>query len=224
MAEVLPLSPQEYRNILDSEIAKRKERLSHRYPHLYLNNNYSHEKTRNNKQSVVVTDECESGRITGTGTCNIASNEATKTDERKHVGESSSRSDSSERESLQINDTSQNHEWIGEIPDQICGGCGNLCSAKNGGSSDSINRPKSSGENERSLEENIGEFNSKIGGIFERFKGNADDVIRTTAAENSRTLAKIRNICRGITKVAVALYHKLKGIPHRSKGGDGYDR
>ena len=40
----------------------------------------------------------------------------------------------------------------------------------------------------------------------------------------ARTLAKIRILCNAVTKVAVALYHKLKGIPHRSKGGDGYDR
>ena len=135
--EVLPLSPQEYRNILNSEIAKRKERLSHRYPHLYLNNNH-YEKTRNNKQSVGIADDCESERTTGTRTRDIASNGATRTNERSIIGGGSSRSDSSKRESLQSNDTSQNHEWIGEIPDQICGGCGNLRSAKNGGSSDGV--------------------------------------------------------------------------------------
>ena len=245
--EVLPLSPQEYRNILNSEIAKRKERLSHRYPHLYLNNNH-YEKTRNNKQSVVVTDECESGRTAGTGTRDIACDGAIKADERSIIGGGSSRSDCSEQESLQINDTSQNHEWIGEIPDQICGGCGNLRPAKNEGSSDrvlgtefksrvreifararnarnrDINRSESSGEDGRSFEENIGEFNSKIGGIFERYKGNAEDVVRTTATANSRTLAKIRILCNAVTKVAVALYHKLKGIPNRSQGGRDYDR
>ena len=245
--EVLPLSPQEYRNILDSEIAKRKERLSHRYPHLYLNNN-SHEKARNNKQSVVVIDEFKDSRTTGTRTRDIACDGAIKADERSIIGGGSSRSDSSEQESLQINDTSQNHEWIGEIPDQICGGCGNLRPAKNEGSSDrvlgtefksrvreifararnarnrDINRSESSGEDGRSFEENIGEFNSKIGGIFERYKGNAEDVVRTTATANSRTLAKIRILCNAVTKVAVALYHKLKGIPNRSQGGRDYDR
>lgn len=245
--EVLPLSPQEYRNILDAEVTKRKERLAHRYPTLYLNNN-SYEKTRNNKQSVVVIDEFKDSRTTGTRTRDIACDGAIKADERSIIGGGSSRSDSSEQESLQINDTSQNHEWIGEIPDQICGGCGNLRPAKNEGSSDrvlgtefksrvreifararnarnrDINRSESSGEDGRSFEENIGEFNSKIGGIFERYKENAEDVVRTTATANSRTLAKIRILCNAVTKVAVALYHKLKGIPNRSQGGRDYDR
>lgn len=222
--EVLPLSPQEYRNILDSEIAKRKERLSHRYPTLYLNNNYSYEKTRNNKQSVVVIDEFKDSRTAGTRTRDIASNGATKTNERRIIGGGSVRSNSCERKPLQANDSPKNFEWIGKIPDQICGGCGNLRSAKNGRSSDSINRPKSSGENERSLEENIGEFDKEIGCIFERFKVSADDVVGRTATANSRTLAKIRILCNAVTKVAVALYHKLKGIPNRSQGGRDYDR
>lgn len=85
-------------------------------------------------------------------------------------------------------------------------------------------RTESSGEDGRSFEENIGEFDKEIGGIFEGFKGNADDVIRTTATTNPGTFAKIRNICRGITKVAVALYNTLKVNRSRSKGGRDYDR
>ena len=245
--EVLPLSPQEYRNILDSEIAKRKERLSHRYPHLYLNNN-SHEKARNNKQSVVVIDEFKDSRTAGTRTRDIASNGATKTNERRIIGGGSVRSNSCERKPLQANDSPKNFEWIGKIPDQICGGCGNLCSPKNEGSSNGvpgaefktrireifararnarnrdINRSESSSKTRFPLDQDFNEFNSKIGGIFERYKGNAEDVVRTTATANSRTLAKIRILCNAVTKVAVALYHKLKGIPNRSQGGRDYDR
>lgn len=245
--EVLPLSTQEYRNILDTEIAKRKERLSHRYPLLYLNNN-SHEKARNNKQSVVVIDEFKDSRTTGTRTRDIACDEAIKADERSIIGGGSSRSNGCERESLQINDTSQNHEWISEITDQICGGCGNLRSAKNEGSSDrvlgtefksrvreifarardardrNINRSEDPSKTRFSFEENIGEFDKEIGCIFKRFKRNADDVIRRTATANPGTLSRIQKLCGEIAKVAVALYNTLKVNRSRSKGGRDYDR
>ena len=245
--EVLPLSPQEYRNILDAEVTKRKERLAHRYPTLYLNNNH-YEKARNNKQSVVVIDEFKDSRTTGTRTRDIACDEAIKADERSIIGGGSSRSNGCERESLQINDTSQNHEWISEITDQICGGCGNLRSAKNEGSSDrvlgaefksrvreifarardardrNINRSEDPSKTRFSFEENIGEFDKEIGCIFKRFKRNADDVIRRTATANSGTLSRIRKLCDGITKVAIALYNRLKSNRHRDKGGVGYDR
>ncbi len=248
LAEVLPLSTQEYRNILDVEVAKRKERLAHRYPHLYLNNNYSHEKTRNNKQSVVVIDEFKDSRTTGTRTRDIACDGAIKADERRIIEGGSSRSNSCERESLQANDCAKNFEWISEIPDQICSGGGNLCSPKNEGSSDrvlgtefksrvreifarardardrNINRSEDPSKTRFSFEENIGEFDKEIGCIFERFKGNADDVIRTTATANSGTLSRIRKLCDGITKVAIALYNRLKSNRNRDKGGVGYDR
>lgn len=92
------------------------------------------------------------------------------------------------------------------------------------GQSRENDRRESSGEDGLSLEENIGEFDKEIGCIFERFERNAEKVVRTTAAANSRAFAKIRILCNAVTKVAVALYHKLKGIPRRSKGGDGYGR
>ncbi len=234
--EVLPLSPQEYRNILDSEIAKRKERLSHRYPTLYLNNN-SYEKTRNNKQSVVVTDECESGRTAGTGTRDIACDGAIKADERSIIGGGSSRSDSSEQESLQINDTSQNHEWIGEIPDQICGGCGNLRPAKNEGSSDrvlgtefksrvreifararnarnrDINRSESSSKTGFPLDQDFNVFGEEIGKILSR-----------AGRRNRKAFSRIRRISHALTQTAIALFQRAKIALKRTKGGDGYGR
>ena len=236
LAEVLPLSAQEYRNILDSEIGKRKERLAHRYPHLYLNNNH-YEKTRNNKQSVVVTDECESGRTAGTGTRDIACDGAIKADERSIIGGGSSRSDCSEQESLQINDTSQNHEWIGEIPDQICGGCGNLRPAKNEGSSDrvlgtefksrvreifararnarnrDINRSESSSKTGFPLDQDFNVFGEEIGKILSR-----------AGRRNRKAFSRIRRISHALTQTAIALFQRAKIALKRTKGGDGYDR
>ena len=235
--EVLPLSPQEYRNILDSEIAKRKERLEHRYPTLYLNNNYSYEKTRNNKQSVVVIDEFKDSRTAGTRTRDIASNGATKTNERRIIGGGSVRSNSCEQESLQINDTSQNHEWIGEIPDQICGGCGNLRPAKNEGSSDrvlgtefktrireifararnarnrDINRSESSSKTGFPLDQDFNVFGEEIGKILSR-----------AGRRNRKAFSRIRRISHALTQTAIALFQRAKIALKRTKGGDGYGR
>ena len=98
--EVLPLSTEEYRTILDCEIAKRKERLLRRYPILY-NNNYDYEKNRNNKQSVVVINAGKGPRITGAGTRHVAGNIPIEGGERRDSRSGSTGNDRNGRPVLQ---------------------------------------------------------------------------------------------------------------------------
>jgi len=100
LSEVLPLSTERYRAILDAEIVKRKERLLHRYPILYNNYNYEKE-NRNNKQSIININDRKDTRTARTGTRHVASHIPVEGGERRDSRGGSTGNDRNGRPVLQ---------------------------------------------------------------------------------------------------------------------------